>query len=198
LVKQSKDTSNRQFVRVNGFFPILCEKISPKKVREEKELFFSRRDETPAQFTDEFSWLKGPLEENAGPEQEACSEQEFVSIHLKLDLIINLLMKREVDPIFHEKPRLVNISGAGLRFRVSETLRKGDICMVKMFLPVLPVRVIRVLAGVVRAKDLSKNGNKLTEASFNFDMIADEDRETIIHYTFKRQRELLRETRDKS
>ena len=197
-MKHDKDTSDRQFVRVNGFFPILCEKISQKKAREEKELFFSRRDETPSQFADEFGWLKGPLEENARMEQEACSEQELISIHLKLDFIINLLMKREVDPVFHEKPRLVNISGAGLRFRVSETLRKGDTCVIKMFLPVLPVRVIKVLGGVVRAKDFSKNGNNLTEVSFNFDMIADEDRETIIHYTFKRQRELLRETRDKS
>jgi len=160
---------------------------------EEKELFFSHRDETPAEFANEFSWLKGPTEEHTPPEQETYSEQELVSIHLKLDFIISLLMKREVDPIFNEKPRLVNISGAGMRFNVSETLRKGDVCVVKIFLPVLPVRVIRILAEVVRSEKIIEGGNERTEASFNFDMIAEEDREIIVHYTFKRQRELLRE-----
>jgi len=185
--------SKRQFVRVNGFFPVLCKKISPEKIREEKELFFSHRDETPAEFANEFSWLKGPAEDHTPPEQETCSEQELVSIHLKLDFIISLLMKREVDPIFNEKPRLINISGAGIRFRTSESLHQGDICIVKIFLPVLPVRVIRILAEVVRSEKIIESGNEETEASFNFNMIAEEDREIIVHYTFKRQRELLRE-----
>ncbi len=192
MERERKDS--RRYVRVNGFFPILWERVPSSQVEKEKELFFQKRDLIPREPWDPFSWAtKSNWEIEGNPERESKLEIVLSGINIKLDLILNLLMKKEVDPIYNTSPREVNISGAGLRIRAEEKFEVGSFYKLRMLLPILPSRVVQALGRVVRVNEIVENGKRMTEGSFAFDVISEEDREIIIHYTFKRQREILRE-----
>ncbi len=194
-VKESK----RRYARVNGFFPLLWEKVPDDQVEKEREHFFHKRDLIPHEPWDASGWLEqGEWEPEGSSERESRLDMVLTGIHVKLDLVLNLLMKKEVDPIYRTPPREVNISGAGLSLRVNEPFEKGAFYELKMLLPILPVRVIRALGRVARVSDKKTSGEDLGEVAFEFDTISEEDKEIIIHYTFKRQRELLREKRKRN
>ena len=195
MERESKE-SKRQYVRVDGFFPVLWKSISAEQWEKEKEQFFQRRDIVPQQSWDVLGWLsQGVWESEGASESESRLDAALSGIYIKLDLILNLLVKKAVDPIYQTPPTLANISGAGLRFKVKEPFELGAFYELKMLLPILPIRLIRALGKVVRVNEVIENGDRLFEVSFGFELISEEDRETIIHYTFKRQREILREKR---
>ena len=187
----------RQFVRVDGFFPVLWKKISEGQSEKEKEQFFQKRDIIPQQPWEVLGWLSQGLWESEGTsESESRLDAALTSVHIKLDLILSLLMEKSVDPIYQTPPLMANISGAGLRFKAKDQFEPNGLYELKMLLPILPVRLIRALGRVVRIEEVIENSEKMFEVSFRFELISEEDRETIIHYTFKRQREILREKKN--
>ncbi len=197
-MNNEKEGSKRKYVRVDGYFPILWKKIPEDRLKEEKKRFFRQRDLIPREPWEAFEWLsQGEWEAEGTSELESRLDRVLAGIQIKLDLILNLLMKKEVDPIYHTSPIEVNISGAGVRFRASESFDIGSHYELRMLLPILPVRVVHTLGKVIRVNESREDEKKTNEVSFAFEVISEEDREIIIHYTFKRQRELLREKRKK-
>ena len=197
MEKENGTYKRRQYVRVDGYFPILWKKIPNDQWEKEKTQFFQRRDIIPQQPWDVLGWLSQGLWENEGTsESESRLDAALAGVHIKLDLILNILMEKSVDPIYQTPPIMANISGAGLRFKAREHFEVDEYYELKILLPILPIRLIRALGQVVRSSKVAENGEKLTEVSFRFELISEEDRETIIHYTFKRQREILREKKN--
>lgn len=90
-------------------------------------------------------------------------------------------------------PRLVNLSGGGLRFKAREYVEPGTLESINLFLPLVPPRVIHVVAETLRCNEIvlghEKGGNFITATRFH--LINDKDRETIIAFIFAEQRRLL-------
>lgn len=91
-------------------------------------------------------------------------------------------------------PQRVNLSGGGIRLKTSESFESGRMVNIDIFLPVVPPRVISVVAEALRSSEIMltyEKGAHFTTA-FRFHRLDEKDRETIISYLFGEQRQLLR------
>ena len=95
-----------------------------------------------------------------------------------------------------EEQTEVNLSGSGMKFKTCDNLKPGDFLDMKMVIPMSSGIVIEFIAEVVRGVKTSDNSinekSDEKEIAVKFVAINEDDREMIIRYTFKRQRELLR------
>jgi len=121
---------------------------------------------------------------------------EIQSIHRKLDFIIKQLGQSDEENVFRKQPEEVNLSGSGMRFKTNESLQSGEYLEMKLVLPIASGVIIDLIGQVVRCNALSSdecnNKKGLYETAVTFVAINADDREFIIRYVFKRQRELLR------
>lgn len=127
---------------------------------------------------------------------------EIQGIHRKLDFIIRLLGKSDKENIFNREPVEVNLSGSGMKFRCKEGFVSGDFLDIKLVLPISSGILIELIGQVVRCNSLIEEKTDsvkgLNEVAIKFIAINEDDREFIIRYIFKRQRELLRAEEDNS
>ena len=127
---------------------------------------------------------------------------EIKTLNKKIDFIINHLIKPDDKSILDEEQIEVNLSGSGIKFISSVNLKTGDLLEMKLVLPLSPGIVIDFIAKVIRViKPAGKTGSNEPESSeiaVKYVAINEDDREMIIRYTFKRQRELLRASEDSS
>lgn len=125
---------------------------------------------------------------------------EIVNIHRKLDLIIKLVGKSGRETVFNKEPQEVNISGSGLRFNSSTEYTPGAYLDMKLVLPVSSGILIELIGQVVRVVNRGIQERAAQEPAYEtavkFTTINEDDRECIIRYVFKRQRELLRSEED--
>jgi hypothetical protein len=90
-------------------------------------------------------------------------------------------------------PRPVNLSGGGLRFKTQEYVEPGTLEAINLFLPLVPPRVIHVVAETLRCTEIvlgREKGNNYIIAT-RFHLINDKDRETVIAFIFAEQRRIL-------
>jgi hypothetical protein len=88
------------------------------------------------------------------------------------------------------KKQQVNISGSGISFFKDKPFKEGTNLIVSMVLPLeLPILVKAVGKVVNSPKKDEKTGKYFTKVTF--DLIHTDDRELIVRYTFKRQREII-------
>jgi hypothetical protein len=91
------------------------------------------------------------------------------------------------------EPQQINLSGGGIRCRLTTPLAIGTLINLEIFLPLTPGRVIHLVGVVVRSSELVAS---LQSAVFltgiRFVHLADTDRETIISFIFNEQRQQLR------
>lgn len=136
-----------------------------------------------------------PFIEDKEKEEEIGNVDPFIinaliDINLKLNLIFTMLSCSEGEPsIFTQKPVEVNLSEGGIGFTIKGKVKKGDILELKMLLPVFPLVLIKAWGKVIRSTSVPKDGCKVGVQYLN---VKEEDRDKIVHYIFKKQRELLR------
>ncbi len=114
--------------------------------------------------------------------------------NLKMDRILEILESRDNDRYASVGTEHVNISGSGMSFTANQGFSIGDIIALKVFLPLASSTWMTVLGKVMSSTELSPKEGYRTAVRF-IGLSAD-DREMIIRYVFKRQRELLRFTSD--
>ena len=121
---------------------------------------------------------------------------EIKTLNKKIDFIINHLIKPDDKSILDEEQIEVNLSGSGIKFISSVNLKTGDFLEIKLVLPLSTGIVIDFIAKVIRviksAGNPGSNDPDSSEIAVKYVAINEDDREMIIRYTFKRQRELLR------
>ncbi len=121
---------------------------------------------------------------------------EIKTLNKKIDFIINHLIKPDDKSILDEEQTEVSLSGSGIKFISSDNLKTGDFLEMKLVLPLSTGIVIDFIAEVIRvikpAGSLGTNDPESSEIAVKYVAINGDDREMIIRYTFKRQRELLR------
>ncbi len=109
-------------------------------------------------------------------------------LNLKIDHILDILEDKTTKKYSLIKNEYINISGAGLRFTVDQAFSIGDIIALRIFLPLSTQTQIDVLGKITR---VTKKKDRYCIA-VKFIELSEDDREMIIKYVFKRQREILR------
>ncbi|MDQ7032423.1 MAG: PilZ domain-containing protein [Desulfonauticus sp.] len=109
----------------------------------------------------------------------------------KLDLILSFFSQKDVEQDYPGAGEIIEISGAGLRFSTDQKIEPGEYLEAAIFLSSLPPVVIGVVGKIIRKEELH---NKAVYA-FEYVNIRESDREQIVQFVFKEQRELLREQR---
>lgn len=127
---------------------------------------------------------------------EASTNHEIWELNRKLDLLIYMSLTDEFKELIRSSPKDVNISAGGIRFISQTPLDVMDIIELNMILPMSPLLYVRVVAEVIRVKTLSVEGREQHSIVARFLYLDPETKEDIVHYIFKRQREILRHRLD--
>ena len=114
--------------------------------------------------------------------------------NLKMDRILDILEDKRAEKYAVSKNENVNISGAGIRFIADQAFSIGDIIALRIFLPLATQTQIDVLGEVRKVTKSEKKGRYCIAVKFV--ELSEDDREMIIRYVFKRQREIIRITSD--
>ena len=186
-----KRIHSRSLLRVDAFIALEYKKISD-------EDYFKKRGKYihGISHADDEYFLSPGSQTGELLEQQPAIPPEFMSeirsIHRKLDFIIKLLEKSDTENIFSREPENINISGSGLKFHTCNKFKVGDYLEIKLVLPMFSNIIIEVIGRVVRVVEQTGTCDSKTETAAKFVAINEDDRELVIRYIFKRQRELLR------
>ena len=112
----------------------------------------------------------------------------------KIDRILDMLESKDAEKYESVNNESVNISGSGMKFIANQSFSIGDIIAIRVFLSLVSKTWLNVLGKVTSATE-SGPGNRY-DISVKFVDLSEGDREMIVRYVFKRQRELLRLTSD--
>jgi c-di-GMP-binding flagellar brake protein YcgR len=107
-----------------------------------------------------------------------------------------MLLTEDFKDIIRTHPKDVNISAGGIRFISQTQLDIMDIIELNMVLPMSTLLYVRAVAEVIRVKTLSVEGREQHSIVARFLHLDPETKEDIVHYIFKRQREILRRRLD--
>ncbi len=183
----SPGAEQREYVRVEDSIPIGVERVRPG----EEDSIRSRFITPPP----------GVLAEHAaGDEEGVRGEMEDLNpalirrlktIEDKLDMILaHFELEQEGMAAF--PTRHVSLSGAGVKLFSGERFDVGDRVLVKLVLPLAVPVGLETPGCVAWVKEHPDRESDRFETAIRFDGITEDVRDAIIHYTFQRQREMLR------
>lgn len=185
----------RQDVRINDKLYLSLKLLGPAVQRD--NLLEDCRLRTQATRNIQESFIKScygyPGEVNDKPASE--DSQALWEINRKLDLLININLSDDFRNLMQSKPRPVNISATGVRMVSEQSLMVGDIIEIGLILPQVPLLFISTAGEVVRSKLVRTGGRDAFAIAVHFLELSENDREDLIRYLFKRQREQLRQRR---
>jgi hypothetical protein len=111
-------------------------------------------------------------------------------VSMKVDYILDALENRDMKTYSSVTSEYVNISAAGMRFDSPTLFHVNDLIAIRVSLPLTTSVCVNVVGKVVSATESEPKGSYTIRVQF-LDL-SEDDREIIIKYVFKRQRELLR------
>jgi hypothetical protein len=115
------------------------------------------------------------------------------SINSKLDTLLSLSSKQVLQGDFPLKLQVVELSAAGLKcLRPAEDLREGDQLEAILVLTQFPVNLAGVIGRILR---FEKKGEQEILA-LEFNQVRQSDREKIVQFVFREQREQIRTLKD--
>jgi hypothetical protein len=188
-----KHIPSRTYVRVDAYLLFSSSKITEQQYLARRKKYIrtvaQEYDEHPCTETEP---LKADTE--ALKSIPPHIQNELHSINKKLNFIIKIIGKPYEKCFMDKEPVEINISGAGVRFKSAEALNVGDYVEIEMLLPQGSGVIIDLIGKVVRCCGLQRRPGvaDLYEVAAQYEAINGDDRESIIHYVLRRQRELLR------
>jgi hypothetical protein len=178
--------NRRNHVRVNTFLPLKYRHVDRSVYETDPEGFLVRIQE-------EMGSHEGVYEVFQEEEDEEPVHPKILALltdmNRKLDRIL-MVLESQVDGQYRG-PVPVNISGSGLRFQVREKIKPMSMLAVRIVLPLSPPVPIVFIGEVTRVREREKEDGSY-EIAVRFVAIDEMDREEIVHYTFKRMRESVR------
>ncbi|SDN75041.1 PilZ domain-containing protein [Desulfonauticus submarinus] len=139
-----------------------------------------------------------------GCESQSTGFEDFHSPHLpkeffdfllnldnKLNMILNFLSQKTLSQEYPYQGEVIEISGAGFKFISSTPVKVGDFIEAAVALSSVPPVLIGVVGEVIREEII--HDQKIY--AFKYVHIRESDREQIVQFVFKEQREILREQR---
>jgi len=173
-------TGKRDFFRVESVFPVMYKKVDPHELWHESRIFTGFGVDAP----------------DPEPPDATISPRLWkmmVDINTKLNLVLEQL-HLESEVLTKAKSIAVNISSSGIRFVSDHAFEIGDVLEVKMLLPTNPAVGILAHGNVVRIENLD---NSTMGICLHFIDLVDDVREVILQYTLKRQRDIIRQYRER-
>jgi hypothetical protein len=172
-------TGKRGFFRVDDAFPVLHRKIAQGATGSGSRTF---------PIADASAAGGHEPDDSVSPRLWALLQD----INAKLSLVLERL-DLEHEGMTNAENVPVNISASGIRMTLPYRVEIDEVLELKMLLPSSPPVGVIVHGTVVRVEKLETNE---FSASLNFEDISDDVRDSIIQYTLKRQRDIIRRQRD--
>ena len=135
-----------------------------------------------------------PLEEVE--EHHTRMLNHIIELHRKMDILIEKVAPESGTIVEIPKEKDVCISASGIRIHLDTPVMPGQIIILCIVLPFIPPANIFVTGEVIK-HGMPADTNLEEASSFgtaiNFLTMKEDDRETLIRYIFKRQRDMLRD-----
>jgi hypothetical protein len=189
------DGSERTSVRVPVWFPVRYKKLDDDAwtINEvESHRTCDRFGAPPNAFADLPADLNDLTEFQ---EMEPTVFRMWMTLERKLDHVIWLINRDTFEDPTFSVGRCIDLSAGGARLSITDTFADGERLLVRITPPTFPALVIEVVADVLRT-DPDPSDEKRRIISITFAAINPYDREDLISYLFKRQREILRQGQD--
>jgi hypothetical protein len=196
MVIEAHHLPSRSHLRVDAFIKLAFRSMSKTEFNEKRKKYLLNAASDSDRYVQRYQRSENDGTETSAPMIAPEILGEIQSIHKKLDFIIKTIGKNEEINIFTSEPVQVNISGSGMRFISGQQVQTGDFLDMEMIIPISSGIMIDLIGEVIRCHAIENaetaSGEKRWETAVTFAAISQDDRELIIHYIFKRQRELLR------
>lgn len=185
----NESTQMRGSVRVDVSFPVSFDMVSENDYEKIKNVIVSHRTGD----------REGDLMPLLGVEEleslDITVAKIWLSMNSKLDYIIKLLKQRG-EGVEEKEGLCKDISGKGIKMIYKGNLSDGQYIHLRIHPPTFPPLSVVALGKILRAERTAICREGEIETAVEFDTIHEDDREEIISYVFKRQRELLRARRE--
>lgn len=134
-----------------------------------------------------FIWNKYPQSLPLEEVEESNTKvlHHIIELHWKMDILIETVAPEKRLLVEVPKERDVCISASGIRINLDSSSLPGQRIALCIVLPFIPPANIYVIGEVIEDKN--------DKTAINFLDIREDDREKLIKYIFKRQRDLLRD-----
>ena len=177
----------RAHLRMDVIIMLQYKKLTQQEYEEiEKKSFIDEEESVAQSFTlKPFIEEKEKVSENVDP----FVVKSLTDINTKLSLVLSMLSREEETCVFTQHPTEANLSESGIGFTMKEEVKKGDFLEMEILMPTFPTVIIKVWGRVIRIKPLPEGGYRI---GVQYTHIKEEDQDSIVHYLFKRQREILR------
>lgn len=181
----NESSQMRGSVRVDVSFPVAFDLVSENDYEKIKNVIVSHRTGD----------REGDLMPLLGVEEleslDITVAKIWLSMNSKLDYIIKLL-KQSGEGVEEKEGLCKDISGKGIKMIYKGNLSAGQCIHLRIHPPTFPPLSVVALGRILRAERTALCREGEIETAVEFDTIHEDDREEIISYVFKRQRELLR------
>jgi hypothetical protein len=183
----------REYVRVAFSTHAHIRRLSAsavERMRSSKKAIRAIRDGHTPQ-TQGATWMPDPL--------FLSNLAEYLSeIDEKLDKILQILERDAAAPdqVGLKVFETLDISGSGVRMVVDGSVSVGELLHVSLRIPDFPLGLFRVCGEVVHTSgDRGETENRF-KVGIKFLDLSEEERETLIAFTFRQQRERIRQMKD--
>ncbi len=185
----NESSQMRGSVRVDVSFPVSFDLVSKNDYEKIKNVIVSHRTGD----------REGDLMPLLGVEEleslDITVAKIWLSMNSKLDYIIKLLKQRG-EGVEEKEGLCKDISGKGIKMIYKGNLSAGQCIHLRIHPPTFPPLSVVAIGRILRAEKTALCREGEIETAVEFDTIHEDDREEIISYVFKRQRELLRARRE--
>lgn len=192
LLGKLEESTRRNFVRVDDIMRVRHSQISREDFESNKEAYLCSSSARSAVSTLMQNMMYRTFQD---ADNKAINEALFtliMTIDRKLDLLLEVLSRPAENSCVEDRVSKVNISGSGIKFLSKRPYEQGQLLKLTIFLPIFPQLSICAVGEVVRSEAVEKEGEKEYQIASRFIAINEDDREQIVCYTFKREREILR------
>lgn len=194
-----EDRQKRDAIRVMVSFPVYYKPIKEQgKIKVIKERYIKHKTsdrEKSISIPSEISLLDNTRRRHS-PNIDPVLLQLWSEIDKKLDIIISHIFKQRYIDKDAYSGICINISSGGLQITTENHVEVGTILDIHIELPTFPPFSATALARVVNLIKTTDNSPHTWKVSLEFFAINEDDKESLISYIFKRQRELLRSQSD--
>ncbi len=192
-----REQNSRSHFRIDGFIPLTYTKVLGEEYVRIRDQYLNKiNPENDMQRPD--SDLNNNFDADTYPSAIPAEIVDTMNLlNKKLNDLQDLMDNSKDVGLLEQEPVKVNISGSGMRFNSRDSFRVGDLLDMKMVLPSSPSSIIKTVALVVRVDNSprkeSSPGEGRNLVAVKFMVINEDDRDSIIRYTFTWQRQMLRQ-----
>jgi len=191
-----KNRSKRESVRVRVSFNLLFSLLSKDEYKDIKETYIAhktsdREGSVPSSLHD-ISYEISSID--VARNMDPAIATMWVSIEKRLDFIISMLSSQGKEELNALEAGCTDICSNGVGFISPGALEVGSLLKMRIFLPISPPMLIVCIGKVLRTAELKGDSSqkKGFKTAAIFIAMNEDDRDKLVGYIFKRQRELIR------